>query len=236
MFLSALADGRQLTNNSPGSSFLIEFDSQTNQIELTFNRVSQRADYVELFGPGDVPGYLTDRDMLAIGRLAKKLPNNSTIVEIGSFLGKSAVEWARAMEVEQKSCQVVCIDSFNAPIHILKDLLVNADFNVPEADTNFELFAYYTKSFDNITAIEAFFNQDFEFDYQVDLVFEDSDHTQKYLSYALPFWWSKVKPGGILSGHDYNSREVKAAVDTFSVLRKLKVKTFPDSSIWYIEK
>lgn len=235
-FLQALEDGKKLIANRPESSFLIVFDSRTSNLELVVNKVSQRNDYANLFGPGDVPGYLTDGDMLAIACLSKKIPNNGLVVEVGSFLGKSAVEWARGIQSDKKSCQIICIDSFNAPPHILKDLLVTAEFTLPPASTQLEMFRHYTTSFDNIKPLEAFFNQDFEFNQLVDLVFEDSTHSSKYLTYALPFWWSKVKDGGILSGHDYNMREVQVSVDTFALLNNLKVNTFSDSSIWYMEK
>lgn len=234
--MQALEDGQKLVEGHSESSFSIVFDSGTAKLELIINRISQRNDYADLFGPGDVPGYLTDGDMLAIAHLSKKVPNNGMIVEVGSFLGKSAVEWARGIESDKKSCQIICIDSFNAPSHILKDLLVTAEFTLPSASTQLEMFRHYTSAFYNIKALEAFFNQDFEFDQLVDLVFEDSTHTSKYLTYALPFWWSKVKAGGILSGHDYSTREVQVSVDTFALLNNLKVNTFPNSSIWYMEK
>ena len=235
-FLQALEDGQKSIEGHSESSFSIVFDSRTAELELIINRISQRNDYADLFGPGDVPGYLTDGDMLAIAHLSKKVPNNGMIVEVGSFLGKSAVEWARGIESDKKSCQIICIDSFNAPPHILKDLLVTAEFTLPSASSQLEMFRHYTSAFDNIKALEAFFNQDFEFDQLVDLVFEDSTHTSKYLTYALPFWWSKVKAGGILSGHDYSMREVQVSVDTFALLNNLKVNTFPNSSIWYMKK
>ena len=66
-------------------------------------------------------------------------------------------------------------------------------------------------------------------------MFEDSDHSQAALKHALPYWWAKIIPGGILSGHDY-SDEVKLAVDQFALLHNLEVNTFKSSSIWYIEK
>ena len=97
------------------------------------------------------------------------------------------------------------------------------------------MFRHYTKEFSNVIALEAFFDKDFQFDQQVDLVFEDSDHSPGALNYALPFWWKRIRLGGILSGHDYGGREVKTAVDTFAAINGLTVKTVSDN-IWYIEK
>lgn len=189
-------------------------------------------DFAQLFGPGDVPGYLTDGDIEAIAELSTQLSSTGLVVEVGSFLGKSSVEWAKNLP----NHTIMCIDSFNAPIDILNQLLTDGDFTPPVGPTNnVELFKHYTQSYTNIKSIKAFFNQDFNFPAQADLVFEDSTHTLSYLNYALPFWWAHVKPGGILSGHDY-SDDVAAAVDIFAALNNLVVNTFQNSSIWYIKK
>lgn len=190
-------------------------------------------DFVQLFGPGDTPGYLTDGDMSAINLLCQLLPSQGLIVEIGSFLGKSAVEWAKNLPGHT----IICIDSFNSPADILQRLLIEADFILPEGDfiDQLSMFKHYTKSYPNIRPVQTFFNQDFDFPCQVNLVFEDSTHTLKYLNCALPFWWSRVKPGGILCGHDYIN-EVAAAVDIFAAINHLKVSTFANSSVWAIQK
>lgn len=235
-FFQALDEGEKFVKAHPQSSFSVNFDSRRKQLELHLERVAARQDYADLFGSGDVPGYLTEADIDAIEQLVNKLPSTGTIVEVGTFLGKSAVEWANNTAKQTKDFKIICIDSFTSPVEILQDLLRAADFDVPESDNHFQMFRHYTKDHSNIVALEAFFNEDFEFDHEIDLLFEDSDHTQKTLSHALPFWWSRIKQGGILSGHDYQMRDVKTAVDTFAVINNLKLKIFSNSSIWYIEK
>ena len=192
----------------------------------------QYGDFAQLFGPGDVPGYLSNGDIHAITLLSRLLPDSGIAVEIGSFLGKSSVEWAKHLPGHK----IICIDSFNAPIDVLNQLLIDGDF-VPPAGiiNNLDMFKYYTRAYNNIHPICAFFNETFDFPTQVDFVFEDSTHTLKYLNYALPFWWGHLKSGGILSGHDYFG-EVAAAVDIFAILNNLTVNTFENSSIWYIKK
>ena len=236
-FFQALDEGEKFLNKSPQSSFSVIFDSGSNQVELRLERVAARKDYADFFGPGNVPGYLTDADMTAIETLVNKLPSTGTIVEVGTFLGKSAVEWSKNITKQNKNYKIICIDSFTSPVEILQDLLKTADFDIPDSDSHFQMFRHYTKDHLNIVALEAFFNEDFKFDHEIDLLFEDSDHTQQTLNHALPFWWSKIKQGGILSGHDYTMRDVKTAVDTFAVINNLELKLFSgDSTIWYIEK
>jgi predicted O-methyltransferase YrrM len=55
-------------------------------------------------------------------------------------------------------------------------------------------------------------------DASVDLVFIDADHSAEWVERDLRAWRPKVRPGGILAGHDYGSRrypDVKPVVDRF---------------------
>ena len=197
----------------------------------------ERKNFADLFGPGDVPGLLTEGDMSAIQELCTMLPNSGLLVEIGCFLGKSSVKWAHNLDTQGKNYKILCIDSFNSPKEILRDLLITADFVLPsQASTQLEMFKHYTADYPNIKPIQAFFNRSFVFPAKATLVFEDSTHTQDYLAYALPFWWQHIDAGGILSGHDYLMNEVQVAVDLFAALNNLEVNTFDNSSIWYIKK
>lgn len=62
---------------------------------------------------------------------------------------------------------------------------------------------------------------------QFDFIFLDGDHTEQGVNLDLHAWWPKIKPGGMLAGHDYfdvemncghgiiSSFGVKSAVDKF---------------------
>ena len=191
-------------------------------------------DFALLFGPGGTPGYLSAEDIPAIELLCKKIKPNGILVEVGCFLGKSSVEWAKNLP----ESKIICIDGFNSPYHVLKQLLIQGDFRVPQGLNNqLELFKHYTKNYKNIFAIEGFFNKTFGFPGKADFVFEDSTHTGEYLAFALPFWWKHINSGGILAGHDYNMQEVKTAVDLFAVMYNTKICTVSEgSSIWYTIK
>jgi predicted O-methyltransferase YrrM len=55
-------------------------------------------------------------------------------------------------------------------------------------------------------------------DASLDLVFLDADHSEEGVLSDLHAWLPKVRPGGVVSGHDYGARHhpgVKAAVDAF---------------------
>ena len=235
-FNTAMAMSNKVRSNNPDTDFEIVYDSRTSEITLTFNRSSKISDFATLFGPGAVPGYLTDVDMQVIAELSQDMPEG-TFVEVGSFLGKSTVEWARNFALNNKNHRIIAIDSFNTNIDILRRLLSAAGFDVPDSASQLEMFQHYTQDHASIRPLEAFFNQEFVFDQKVAGVFEDSEHTQQALSHALPYWWERIVTGGILSGHDYLQREVQVSVDAFALLHDLTVHRPPaGSSIWWIKK
>jgi len=236
-FKQALDTADEILKDNSEIKFEIVYDNQTNEVTLVFNRPNRIENYALLFGPGNIPGYLTIEDMLVIQGLAKELPSEGIFVEVGSFLGKSTVEWAKSLKGLNKNYKIIAIDSFNSPIDILRDLLKKAEFDIPESNSHTEMFQYYIQDYSNIKPLEAFFNQDFVFDQKVAGVFEDSDHSQRTLSFALPYWWERIVPGGILSGHDYTMRDVQVSVDSFALLNNLTVhKAGEGSSIWWIKK
>ena len=190
-------------------------------------------DHHYLYGPGEIPGYISESDLRSIELLSKKIKPNGTLVEIGPFLGKSSAEWAKHLP----DGKIICIDSFNSPYHVLEQLLIQADFEVPQGpSTHRQLFDYYTQKYKNIFVIEGFFNKTFGYPGKVDFVYEDSTQTGEYFEFALPFWWRRIKSGGILAGHDYYDG-IKTAVDLFAVIYNTKIHTVAEgSTIWYTIK
>jgi predicted O-methyltransferase YrrM len=68
-------------------------------------------------------------------------------------------------------------------------------------------------------------------DGSLDFVFIDADHSYEAVAADIDAWRSKVKPGGILSGHDYGHRRfpgVAQAVD-----ERFIVEVLPDN-VWWV--
>jgi hypothetical protein len=57
-----------------------------------------------------------------------------------------------------------------------------------------------------------------EIDDTLDFVYIDGNHTYKYIKNDIQLYYPKVKPHGVIGGHDYtrNSRGVMQAVDEFA--------------------
>ena len=54
-----------------------------------------------------IPGWFTEEDNIVALKLAQAVPENGIIVEIGSFVGKSAWHWANSAH---PSVKIYCID------------------------------------------------------------------------------------------------------------------------------
>jgi hypothetical protein len=82
-------------------------------------------------------------------------------------------------------------------------------------------------------------------DNSVDFVYIDGDHTYEFVSQDIARWWPKIKPGGILSGHDYTPGNpqknriygVIPAVDEFVARHSLDLgKTDEEYATWWVVK
>ena len=70
----------------------------------------------------------------------------------------------------------------------------------------------------------------------LDLVFVDGDHSVPGCYADLELWYPKVKPGGILIGHDcLPDREVRQALEKFVKERKLSARVFGPPIGWMYE-
>lgn len=76
----------------------------------------------------------------------------------------------------------------------------------------------------------------------LDFVYIDGNHAYKYCLEDIMNYWSKIKKGGIIGGHDYynkgEAREVKKAVDEFRGKNKLRVHSVVGDGAcdWWIFK
>ncbi|MCE9531545.1 MAG: class I SAM-dependent methyltransferase [Planctomycetes bacterium] len=80
-------------------------------------------------------------------------------------------------------------------------------------------------------------------DGSLDFVFIDADHTYEAVRKDIHAWWPKVRPNGLMSGHDYDARKdkdgrwgVARAVQDFARDHKLAVNVFRRTTVWAITK
>lgn len=129
--------------------------------------------------------------------MVKKFPSGSKFVEIGSWKGKSSAYMAVEIANSTKNIEFTCVDTFLGSVchqgmEGLSELYDVFKNNMKPVEP------YYRDL--KMTSLEAV--KLFE-DNSLDFVFIDACHEYDNVKADIMAWLPKVKPGGILAGHDY---------------------------------
>jgi Methyltransferase domain len=144
-----------------------------------------------------VPGYLTEKEARFLGLLAACVPAKGTIVEIGSFKGRSTVMLAKVAS-HYGGGPVVAIDPHNSPILLgipsepqtssYRDFLENV--RTAGVAAHVEPHAEYS------TAVAKSWNRPIRF------LWIDGDHTYEGAKSDLDGFFPHVVPSGVVAFHD----------------------------------
>lgn len=186
-------------------------------------------------------GWMTQDELNQLASLAKTVPANGRIVEVGSLFGRSAVCWA---ENANPSVSIHCIDIFyeNMVTHAHG---ISDDFceqmHYPKSGWTYnakELFLENTKRFPNITMIQGTSPQKITYDQApIDLFFLDGAHENpsdwENLMYFLPL----IKSNGYIIGHDCDEQFPDIVYNIKRLEQMLGVTAqYPVGSLWYLKK
>lgn len=156
--------------------------------------------------------------------MVKKFPAGSKFVEVGCWKGKSTAFMCVEIANSNKNIDFYCVDTWEGSIEHKDNSTLNTLFETFLSNMN-SLKNYYIPL--KMTSIEA--SAKFK-DNSLDFVFIDASHTYEDVKNDIINWLPKVKPGGILAGHDYYNNEydyfpgVKRAVDEIFSKSKLILK------------
>jgi len=161
-------------------------------------------------------------------------------VEVGTFLGKSAAFLAVEIANSGKQIRFDCCDTFEgvarANFHTDKDYLDQEALRGEDGTlagatrANLAPVAGFVKVrvIDSLAAAKTYA------DGSLDFVFLDNDHSTGHVLRELEEWYPKIKPGGILAGHDINWPSVEKAVTPWSDMRGLSFGVVGSS--WVVVK
>lgn len=144
----------------------------------------------------------SDTNARTIERLLDKT-NKKVVVEIGCWIGCST--YVIMGKVKPADGRVYVIDTFDGSGSYLKEV-VEEGFNAKQCFCNNMNEAGFMG---NITLMHGT-SDDYAgafSDNSIDLVFIDGDHRYHSVSKDIRNFWAKIKPGGIMAGHDYDSPE-----------------------------
>ena len=160
--------------------------------------------YYSMWGYRGLGGGLTDDEGIALYDLARLLPNESVIVEIGSWLGKSAIILSRAVK-RKKGATLFCVDPFNADgdSESLQGYRRRAQ---GLGGRLYDQFVFNLKQYGNYKCVQVLNGYSYDFsrnwDTPIDLLFIDGNHAYEAVRRDFTEWSPFVKPGGYIVMHD----------------------------------
>ncbi|WP_119081153.1 class I SAM-dependent methyltransferase [Chitinophaga alhagiae] len=148
-----------------------------------------------------IDGWLTPNEALGLYLLASKLPPHATVVEIGSWQGKSTYCLARGL----RSGTIHAIDPFNASGGF--DLRSEQEYMQKKADT--DLLALFRENMSRLGVLHKInvkqgYSSQFAGDFEkIDLLFIDGDHSIPGCIADFEQYAPRLAPGGWIAFHDY---------------------------------
>ena len=177
-------------------------------------------------------GAFSSEDAELYSKFSKQINNNSVLVEIGSFLGRSAICMSNFLIKQDKQFNLYCVDPFTGNPEQGDEILKTPG----DLESGFmeNTKSYRENGYIKVkkgVSLEVY--SDFE-DESIDFIFIDGLHDFKNVYLDLECWYNKIKPGGLITGHDFANRSfgVKPAVDMFT--EKIKINyEHTDSFFWF---
>tara|TARA_R110002051_G_scaffold61354_5_gene112543 strand:+ start:20995 stop:22407 length:1413 start_codon:yes stop_codon:yes gene_type:complete len=137
--------------------------------------------------------------------MAFDVHDGARIVEVGSWQGKSAIYLANQFKAFGKRAHIHCVDTFDGGTdEFLKSKIqelggpdaLHGRFmkNIQRAEVDWMITVHRKPS---IQVAAEYFK-----DESVSAVFIDADHSYEQVKADLEAWYPKVKPGGLIAGHD----------------------------------
>lgn len=179
----------------------------------------------------EVHGWFDPGDAVALDALLHRVPIGGLVVNVGTYAGRNLA--AVAPTIRERNLKVLAVDPWASTSQYYQD----------EGDWE-RTYTYFTdamKEFGitaNVTAMKmTSFEAATTFKLRtLDLVFVDAEHTYEAVSCDIMAWRPLLKPGGILSGHDYGHPlypGVAAAVD--ELLPRACCLGDVESTVWWCD-
>ena len=167
----------------------------------------------------DIDGYMVESELIQIEKWAAEVPENGTIVELGSYKGRSAYAWAKSCH---PSVKVYCIDMFSDSRH-------------------HTAFLENTKDCPNIIILKGRFPRNIKYSGpMVDIFFLDGHHANPDDINAINEMLPHMKQGGRFCGHDYYedfdySPDIKINIKDLEKRLTQPVTLYPSTTLWSFE-
>jgi predicted O-methyltransferase YrrM len=163
--------------------------------EIRFRRaLSQISEYK------NIEGWLSEREAFGLYDIAARLDANSTVVEIGSWKGKSTYCLAKGL----KDGMIFAIDPFNAEGEPgSKEIYEQTKGTIPLFEQFQNTFRKHGLS-EKVQPLMGYSNKFIDRFSGIDFLFIDGDHSIEGCDFDYVNYAPKLKKGGYLAFHDFN--------------------------------
>ena len=181
-----------------------------------------------------VLGYAWINDIANLYSSVTRIPSEiPTIVEIGSFSGLSACIFAHSLRRHGLKGRIYCVDLWDTYVEMNPSARETGFFAYQSGQLR-QLFDHSIRSAgvseatpiceDSTRAWQRFPDE------SIDMLFVDGDHSYEGCLADLTHWYRKVKPDGVIIGHDYDWDTVRSAVGHFSRQNGLRLQEMQGGS------
>jgi predicted O-methyltransferase YrrM len=162
--------------------------------------------------------------------LLNATPEGGTFVELGCYKGKSTSFIGVEIHKQKRDINFFAIDSFQGATNSTDENEVKAYDGISEIEEA------YTKNvlpignkIKTIVSLSHEASQYFD-DKSVDVIFIDAGHSREAVMKDIEAWLPKMKPNGIMAGHDYTAWEGvnQAVTEVFGAPHKV------ENDCWFI--
>ena len=173
---------------------------------------------------------MTEGELRGIEQLARKVPPGGCIVEAGSLYGFSSWTWAKSVD---PSVTVFCIDPWQRDQWII-DLVETKIADCPRF--GMDAFFHFTADCPNIVALKGYSPDGFrDWVRPIDIFFDDALHHNPFFRNSIRYWYTRMKPGGIMSGHDYCTSWPDVMNEVNLLAHELGITVHRRQWLWWLE-
>jgi predicted O-methyltransferase YrrM len=157
-------------------------------------------------------------------------PEGGTFVELGCYKGKSTSFIGVEIHKRKRDINFFAIDSFQGATNSTDANEIKAYEGISEIE---ESYTYNVSPIGNkIKTIVSLTDKAAQYfnDEEIDVLFVDAGHSRDAVKADIEAWLPKMKPNGIMAGHDYTAWEGvnKAVTEVFGTPHKL------ENDCWFI--
>ncbi len=177
-----------------------------------------------------IDGWMRPVELKLLFEAAAELPEGARVVELGCWKGRSTLAIGGGL-IRTPGVQLFCVDHFTGAPN--QQAGASPTTPIENGEAIYQEFLRNTEPIELIRVVLRMTSQNAAAKFEnesLDWVFIDASHDYHSVLTDLQTWLPRLRPGGLISGHDYHDSSVKRAV------RKMCGQVEVWDSIWYARR